>query len=178
MGLSPLARGNQLAGIIHGLDDGTIPARAGEPPISHTILTTVWDYPRSRGGTSMTMHECQLEEGLSPLARGNQCCCCHDWNLSGTIPARAGEPGQSKISESVDRDYPRSRGGTNFRKCPKRLCLGLSPLARGNPKQSSCRANSIGTIPARAGEPAFHCREILCLWDYPRSRGGTSLSLQ
>ena len=54
------------------------------------------------------------------------------------------------------------------------LSKGLSPLARGNPNHTYQTFHTLGTIPARAGEPMQVpiCNPLIR--DYPRSRGGTS----
>ena len=51
-----------------------------------------WAYPRSRGGTVVKMAVKKLEQGLSPLTRGNQECKAGNLLALGPIPAHAGEP--------------------------------------------------------------------------------------
>ena len=51
--------------------------------------------------------------------------------------------------------------------------MGLSPLTRGNPKNSGATRLKTGPIPAHAGEPINQTRAIVPAWAYPRSRGGT-----
>jgi len=50
-GLSPLARGNRTESVMVALDEGSIPACAGEPNGSRLIQTPQGVYPRLRGGT-------------------------------------------------------------------------------------------------------------------------------
>ncbi len=50
---------------------------------------------------------------------------------------------------------------------------GLSPLARGNLSGGQLDYQTLGPIPARAGEPAVTDRDFPLLRAYPRSRGGT-----
>src|SRR5690606_138443 len=50
---------------------------------------------------------------------------------------------------------------------------GLSPLARGNRRPGELLGQSVGSIPARAGEPSRSSRPRSVGWVYPRSRGGT-----
>ncbi len=172
---------------------GTIPARAGEPRWAGTSRPFWGDYPRSRGGTSARGGKARGNWGLSPLARGNP---RRNWPQSlllGTIPARAGEPTLVVKSRPINRDYPRSRGGTGIRghygihhtglsplargnpsaARPQREHQGLSPLARGNRGGGAHGQHSVGTIPARAGEPDLMLGEYMARRDYPRSRGGT-----
>ncbi len=74
------------------------------------------------------------------------------------------------------RAYPRSRGGTEQVGNGVINCMGLSPLARGNPAASLDRGRREGPIPARAGEPASIQSRHRRAWAYPRSRGGTGLT--
>ena len=50
--------------------------------------------------------------------------------------------------------YPRVCGGTRDRPPPDKREWGLSPRVRGNPGLQSLRAETGGSIPACAGEPA------------------------
>ena len=174
MGLSPLARGNR-ENVFPSLPRwGTIPARAGEPNADSVARVRAWDYPRSRGGTTLQNDARGDSWGLSPLARGNlpEIVCCTA--SMGTIPARAGEPDYAYRSWCLCGDYPRSRGGTHLIIYWVVVVRGLSPLARGNLENIVIAFPQVGTIPARAGEPKLHIGVQAFLWDYPRSRGGTS----
>ena len=53
---------------------------------------------------------------------------------------------------------------------------GLSPLARGNPRDRADDSGADGPIPARAGEPIPMSGGRCAVWAYPRSRGGTGLT--
>ena len=112
-GLSPLARGNQVADGVTKLFDGPIPARAGEPCSHRLRPLSCWAYPRSRGGTTDQGFMVTGGEGLSPLARGNQFVCIGTHGVVGPIPARAGEPTLRKPCKNAFWAYPRSRGGTS-----------------------------------------------------------------
>ena len=91
-GLSPLARGNQGGDAAHVRNCGPIPARAGEPVALSSISSSDRAYPRSRGGTPMSVISKARVWGLSPLARGSQQITDVLVPLQGPIPARAGEP--------------------------------------------------------------------------------------
>ena len=158
----------------HTIRMGSIPARAGEPSQIGRKTCSARVYPRSRGGTVLGQILQIRQPGLSPLARGNLPLLPRQYPKPGSIPARAGEPAWKNTVIAENRVYPRSRGGTTGLVC-RRLChWGLSPLARGNPKEAKAMATLSGSIPARAGEP-FSRHHCLCLLRvYPRSRGGTS----
>ena len=111
-GLSPRVRGNRAGIVRRHAGHGSIPARAGEPPLRQIQNRIKMVYPRACGGTNEksgmeTWHRvypraCGGTEGrlqvnkdfmgLSPRVRGNHF--PHPPGLSGvgSIPARAGEP--------------------------------------------------------------------------------------
>ena len=74
--------------------------------------------------------------------------------MSGSIPARAGEP--------------------NARRDAAPPALGLSPRVRGNHVPGRLWRVNIGSIPARAGEPITWSRRFFRQWVYPRACGGTA----
>ena len=153
--------------------DGTIPARAGEPPPRGPRSGRPWDYPRSCGGTEPGGRPGSRTNGLSPLVRGNPPCRMSVAVLPGTIPARAGEPPRRGAAFLEGGDYPRSCGGTAGFELRDSLAWGLSPLVRGNPITCAAAFSREGTIPARAGEPAGRPPRTTAARDYPRSCGGT-----
>jgi len=152
-GLSPLARGNRRLLQKVGHAEGPIPARAGEPQQLLLKRQLFGAYPRSRGGTPRGAGRMKCHRGLSPLARGNPV--RHEFPdpTPGPIPARAGEPQLPKSCQLRPWAYPRSRGGTLRASSSCSFVMGLSPLARGNPRQRRVLTASAGPIPARAGEP-------------------------
>ena len=91
-GLSPLARGNRLLARVWCLAAGSIPACAGEPGWRCGALDFAGVYPRLRGGTGLRRPLHARQQGLSPLARGNQIRGESYRVREGSIPACAGEP--------------------------------------------------------------------------------------
>ncbi len=173
MGLSPHARGNPAQSKDHLMGLGPIPACAGEPQWFAGCVDRMRAYPRMRGGTSATRRGLPSQMGLSPHARGN-----HGGSGAGVwalrpIPACAGEPGAESLGGSAVGAYPRMRGGTARQQPARQLVMGLSPHARGNPASKGCSINSLGPIPACAGEPADLMHGSTSPWAYPRMRGGT-----
>ena len=71
LGLSPRVRGNQWEGIILPVDDGSIPACAGEPERTTASRYGTRVYPRVCGGTSSWVVSSMRATGLSPRVRGN-----------------------------------------------------------------------------------------------------------
>jgi len=174
-GLSPLARGNRDGGAVLQWPRGPIPARAGQPGIGFAHLSLSRAYPRSRGATMTLATTAPGVKGLSPLARGNRAAACRPGAARGPIPARAGQPPAGAPRHLVGRAYPRSRGATLMGLTPESPHLGLSPLARGNRRQSLIVKPEHGPIPARAGQPATPRTVVQRCRAYPRSRGATDV---
>ena len=173
LGLSPLARGNQLTEAGTGLVHGSIPACAGEPKNVASGISTNRVYPRLRGGTADRLVPVPLAMGLSPLARGNPGKRHRPFFGRGSIPACAGEPDRRPFGVRPARVYPRLRGGTAFGRALGAPMRGLSPLARGNLPGTNGLTAYGGSIPACAGEPARALISRMRAWVYPRLRGGT-----
>ena len=131
-GLSPLTRGNLRGRVGVDLCRGPIPAHAGEPKPRLCIKSMGWAYPRSRGGTWLSMPGILSMWGLSPLTRGNQSAHVERHETTGPIPAHAGEPTSRRAGGAKPGAYPRSRGGTNVVRAGGCGGAGLSPLTRGN----------------------------------------------
>ena len=111
-GLSPRVRGNLISIASPSRSDGSIPARAGEPPAPSISPKNVRVYPRACGGTvvaALDHHEYRglsprvrgnlrpgaafrRASGLSPRVRGNHQNLDIRFGPLGSIPARAGEP--------------------------------------------------------------------------------------
>ncbi len=112
-------------------------------------------------------------KGLSPLARGNRRRRGIVDRENGSIPARTGEPARDRGTFAARRVYPRSHGGTPPHMPIIRSDQGLSPLARGNLSLTLIRSPTLGSIPARTGEPPLPYRARIGAGVYPRSHGGT-----
>ena len=141
---------------------GSIPARAGEPPVCRCAnYNDMWVYPRACGGTSP---ECAagLSRLVSKFRRVYPRAC------GGTIPVsavvqsvypRACGGTVHPIARHRIRVYPRACGGTDTRmrrhsaqrgSIPARAGEPQPPVAAAQPGYVACRS-----IPARAGEPPF-----------------------
>ena len=104
MGLSPRVRGNRDDGAARFVQQGSIPACAGEPDSATMAQWTPWVYPRVCGGTMISVSWTTLVGGLSPRVRGN---------LMTNSPVQL-------------------CGGTLFAHPRRRIVPGLSPRVRGN----------------------------------------------
>ena len=157
IGLSPRVRGNQSANRRRRVVMGSIPACAGEPPAPASPPERRPVYPRVCGGTPPQDDRCDVVEGLSPRVRGNHPIYNWVYEMCGSIPACAGEPGRRSITPPIRRVYPRVCGGTPSGGQQWRRQAGLSPRVRGNLDAMSIKMAPSGSIPACAGEPPVAC---------------------
>ena len=95
-GLSPRVRGNLGGGPGEEAGVGSIPACAGEPRRQRQHGCDDGVYPRVCGGTRSRVLRGLSIEGLSPRVRGNPASASWVSPKSGSIPACAGEPKESK----------------------------------------------------------------------------------
>ena len=111
--------------------------------------------------------------GLSPRVRGNPYAMLHSLQARGSIPACAGEPPGHDHPGHNRWVYPRVCGGTHYKTTAGLPDGGLSPRVRGNHRPLRRPQQSIGSIPACAGEPVAlrHLPEGIKV--YPRVCGGT-----
>ena len=132
-------------------------------------------YPRVRGGTDSADQPRDIRPGLSPRARGNRVTLTITSNVTGSIPACAGEPTPAVHRKCRKKVYPRVRGGTALAGRVNRSSQGLSPRARGNPIRTASALADTGSIPACAGEPRPRPSHDAICRVYPRVRGGTTI---
>ena len=152
-GLSPRTRGNHTNPSLLTIGSGPIPANAGEPSLLLCAWLPLRAYPRERGGTVLQRPFKTVNQGLSPRTRGNRQQGQQGESDLWPIPANAGEPSSRDCSASIDRAYPRERGGTRGNHDDPKGCKGLSPRTRGNPSARFPADGRPGPIPANAGEP-------------------------
>ena len=152
-------RGNRRLRGRAAVDDGSIPACAGEPGAS-------------RSGHSLdTLGQ---TAGLSPRVRGNPLRGGAGDAAAGSIPACAGEPARSGRPGWHPTVYPRVCGGTFKGFIEPAHKRGLSPRVRGNPGEAPPSALCGGSIPACAGEPLGAPLFTSTPRVYPRVCGGTA----
>ena len=175
-GLSPRVRGNLAEGVDVPSCDGPIPAGAGEPWGTMLQLFPTWAYPRGCGGTCSAMLERGLGQGLSPRVRGNRVVFRSSPINSRPIPAGAGEPLLRSCLRFSFGAYPRGCGGTVAGAFQFWRQRGLSPRVRGTLSLSLIPSESIGPIPAGAGEPKGGRMPVITNKAYPRGCGGTTLA--
>ena len=92
-----------------------------------------------------------------------------------SIPACAGEPGETKVHQRRTQVYPRVCGGAERSDAAEDNDIGLSPRVRGSRLAGLFHGVEPWSIPACAGEPF---RSGWCCWRrrvYPRVCGGATL---
>ena len=172
-GLSPRVRGNLTANYRRMMNNGSIPACAGEPCSWSSQYLLIAVYPRVCGGTCFYLSLCSNGRGLSPRVRGNHSPSSCTRSRFRSIPACAGEPRLATPPWPRGRVYPRVCGGTTPNATNAAVFPGLSPRVRGNPRCGEDSSQRLGSIPACAGEPPASSAAATRCTVYPRVCGGT-----
>ena len=176
-GLSPRGRGSREYPGSRYVVKGSIPARAGEPTTPIARRARCWVYPRAGGGAERRRPKGGSLKGLSPRGRGSRVRMLPAQLQEGSIPARAGEPRAQSRGADQGRVYPRAGGGAIWLPACRRWAGGLSPRGRGSLRAGARADRSVGSIPARAGEPVRPRTRAFGHWVYPRAGGGARRSL-
>ena len=130
-------------------------------------------YPRACGGTVLLSATKKPVIGLSPRLRGNRLQPRRPDPGERSIPAPAGEPVEAASVRGARSVYPRACGGTAQAVRDALTEWGLSPRLRGNQPARDLHAGTGWSIPAPAGEPGRHQRQLFHGQVYPRACGGT-----
>ena len=170
-GSSPLSRGIPAGSPYKYVEDGIIPALAGNTDHESVSVVDQGDHPRSRGeyvGVGGFPHP---HSGSSPLSRGIPYSIYESIGIAGIIPALAGNTGSSGHAWAVTADHPRSRGEYRVPDHDGDPAAGSSPLSRGIRSRAAAVSRSLGIIPALAGNTCFPVATSVMVADHPRSRG-------
>ena len=160
---------------VTGSEVRSIPAHAGEPPVSSRRPPPYEVDPRSRGGAISPCLRTRPFIGRSPLTRGSPKPPGRGPRESRSIPAHAGEPSLPLITRSRRAVDPRSRGGAPSLLAFIVFVAGRSPLTRGSLHHPEGGLGRLGSIPAHAGEPWADPPYPSSAEVDPRSRGGANL---
>ena len=171
LGPSPLARGSPTDLPMRSGGLGSIPARAGQPCRRCGASRPRWVHPRSRGAAATPGVVPVTVHGPSPLARGSPVTYAAGVRTTGSIPARAGQPGSQLRPCRRRWVHPRSRGAARRADRAQIEDKGPSPLARGSQVGAHGEHFRFGSIPARAGQPTPNHRQAGRRRVHPRSRG-------
>ena len=153
----------------HRAASGIIPACAGNTLFQACPCDVAGDHPRMCGE-----HECGgvfggAEPGSSPHVRGTPCASrCRGWSR-GIIPACAGNTGWAARHSAVD--HPRMCGEHDV-EAPAAGCeQGSSPHVRGTREADPKTCESLGIIPACAGNTGRKVKPTMSMGDHPRMCG-------
>ena len=152
-GLSPPTRGIRCLNGLDLLQEGSIPAYAGDPFLIAPARARHEVYPRLRGGSSNMSIKAAEDYGLSPPTRGIRIHLRAAVLSLRSIPAYAGDPTPATLARYEDAVYPRLRGGSQRAPASRAYAIGLSPPTRGIPASSCIGISGAGSIPAYAGDP-------------------------
>ena len=152
-GLSPPTRGIRYGYWHTARIWRSIPAYAGDPAHKRGICPLPEVYPRLRGGSRPRFVTVRSVEGLSPPTRGIRYHTPRTSQVSGSIPAYAGDPRQGHRFARSQKVYPRLRGGSRRASPPPPPARGLSPPTRGILGVVNAARLRSRSIPAYAGDP-------------------------
>ena len=171
-GRSPRERGSRRAAARHARQDGSIPARAGEPGMSGAHASTCRVDPRASGGAAGVGGGHVSPAGRSPRERGSRDGKGRHASHRGSIPARAGEPIPALGPPNSIWVDPRASGGAYSHWEPPDVAEGRSPRERGSLESGRRNAHLPGSIPRASGGASSSCtRSCARTGRSPRERG-------
>ena len=112
-----------------------------------------------------------LQVGSSPHPRGTRCAYPASPDRTRIIPASAGNTVPAPSACPTAWDHPRIRGEHSIARAMRCKKLGSSPHPRGTQVRGSREGESIGIIPASAGNTAEEPPFRIYMRDHPRIRG-------
>ena len=175
-GSSPHARGTHAKHADILLDEGIIPACAGNTVSVSEYLAQAGDHPRMRGEHAASELTNSQSKGSSPHARGTPDQHARGRGRQGIIPACAGN---TKVLFRPSKDFwdhPRMRGEHRTLPSCRIEGTGSSPHARGTHAILSGGIVAFGIIPACAGNTGSSRLIGVLVRDHPRMRGEHELT--
>ena len=153
LGLSPRVRGSltSVAGVFWAIR--SIPACAGQPCHSRTVLQGRQVYPRVCGVAEWVNVAVLVGLGLSPRVRGSLPLTAASVPPMGSIPTCAGQPIGVRLVSNHQRVYPHVCGAAAVLASLVYRCGGLSPRVRGSRPTHTDPNATCRSIPTCAGQP-------------------------
>ena len=173
-GPSPRVRGIPNAHWPESGPQGSIPACAGNPPITLATVGRSRVHPRVCGESEPGSEVRQPEQGPSPRVRGIHAPGAPAYLPLGSIPACAGNPAHPQLQSEAKRVHPRVCGESHPMHREPSPGEGPSPRVRGIPGCDGERGRGVGSIPACAGNPAPTPRTLRSPGVHPRVCGESS----
>ena len=144
-------RGQLLVALARDYQRRIIPARAGPTDQRRRRLELRTDHPRSCGANDDELRQAFVDDGSSPLVRGQRQRLFEPAPEVRIIPARAGPTVALEHRCEDNTDHPRSCGANFGLQWLGGKTCGSSPLVRGQLSPSSLSNHAFRIIPARAG---------------------------
>ena len=167
-------RGKPFRYLFSSVNDGSIPACAGEASAMMRSSRATRVYPRVCGGSAVAGTTTGGNQGLSPRVRGKRSEPGAADDEARSIPACAGEALDTITWVGAIRVYPRVCGGSRISIRGRAGRAGLSPRVRGKPIPICIRKAWSWSIPACAGEASRPPSRIARNKVYPRVCGGST----
>ena len=153
LGPSPRVRGSLNASAAASDCGGSIPACAGKPWYSGSLIRPSGVHPRVCGEARVREDLPVDHQGPSPRVRGSPFWCALDPRCLGSIPACAGKPASHSSGGDHQWVHPRVCGEATSVTCSTSNSKGPSPRVRGSLEVAGPGAERAGSIPACAGKP-------------------------
>ena len=129
------------------------------------------DHPRIRGTNLFLNKRHEKSKGSSPHTRDKLFIIVRASFSLRIIPAYAGQITEFSDGKKFSRDHPRIRGTNLFSLFFSLQNLGSSPHTRDKYCSASTFMQTLGIIPAYAGQIRDSVTENAKVWDHPRIRG-------
>ena len=177
LGPSPRVRGTRRRRVEHAVDEGSIPACAGNPSGRSGSGRSSRVHPRVCGEPGRRGRPIREREGPSPRVRGTPGRRRRARACGGSIPACAGNPATRSTPCRVRRVHPRVCGEPHGVTVHGFRSSGPSPRVRGTlSAQRGIRARR-GSIPACAGNPGWRRSNSRRAQVHPRVCGEPVVSM-
>ena len=171
LGSSPRMRGTPGRCRLRARSTGIIPAYAGNTSFFQRPSSKRRDHPRVCG-EHLKMHRPEAAVwGSSPRMRGTHVSPFLEFRFAGIIPAYAGNTKQTTATGKPCRDHPRVCGEHRGVQWFERFQQGSSPRMRGTRGWKVGAIESLGIIPAYAGNTSLLPSRLGSARDHPRVCG-------
>ena len=164
-------RGTRTPASRESVQNGIIPAYAGNTSLSGNLEDFGGDHPRVCGEHVRNDRAIEARAGSSPRMRGTPAMPRYNAMSWGIIPAYAGNTPLLVTGRLKGRDHPRVCGEHSFSQAKGHLVTGSSPRMRGTLVCMSDSRRLPGIIPAYAGNTRLWCPPRRLRRDHPRVCG-------
>ena len=164
-------RGTRTPASRESVQNGIIPAYAGNTSLSGNLEDFGGDHPRVCGEHVRNDRAIEARAGSSPRMRGTPGDLEADCVVDGIIPAYAGNTVRVRGGDVAAWDHPRVCGEHSPQAQNLIIAVGSSPRMRGTRHPRSHRSRGCGIIPAYAGNTTAPNTNDWRIGDHPRVCG-------